>query len=152
MTEGDDADEKAEDGPAERPSVCMIHDNKAQREKTAEEEARMVRRKCKRDEVAAQKAAKAAKLEARVAKEDEEAANERVRAIEWEAEKKRIIERMNEEKKKRRREMEERVAADRKKAVEEVGEELMGDADAMWAEVAAYEKSQKKRKKPRHGK
>jgi len=36
--------------------------------------------------------------------------------------------------------------------VGEVGEEMMGDADAMWAEVAAYEKSLKKKRKPKHGK
>jgi len=65
---------------------------------------------------------------------------------EWEAERKKIMERVNAEKVEKKEVVEEEAASYRKKAAEEMGEELMGDADAMWAEVA----TKKKKKKPRH--
>ena len=70
----------------------------------------------------------------------------------WEGERKRILDEKEAKKIKKRRDTDEHAVADREKAVGEVGEEMMGDADAMWAEVAAYEKSLKKKRKPKHGK
>ena len=90
--------------------------------------------------------------------------------MEWETERKRMLDKLQEERNRQRREQagllcvpacllmsaplcvqEAAIAAQRQKAMNECGEELMGDADALWAEVAAANKA-KKKKKPRHQK
>jgi len=150
---GSDEDSQEHDAapPAQPKKAVTVPSASRASKQLKREELEVEKRKTKKREAAAaraeQRATKLAKLQSYADGEDSASL---VRENEWEHERQRIVNRMQEEKDQSKKARQEAGLAARKQAIEEVGEDLMSEADLMWAEVQKAQKGNK-RKKPKGG-